>query len=1223
MASLATGEWLRTSTVLPAAIAVGAALLGAVLAFATRWRRLAVPAVGLLLAAYFVGTSQLTVNRLRDRWVAEREARLLATSDRLAEQLRRGRVLAESLAARAARLGNAPRDAGFTQLASLIPSRDLESGVAVLESSGAPRIWAGRFRVPPEAAGDSTGARLTPYYAVFEARRHADSGRIAVAHVLLATHEVVPDPDRSLAARYEDRTGVALRILPPRLAPDTSDVFDYEQATAGGGVRTLFSVHFVPPEQDHALTTERLRGGRRAAWTMLLALAAGLALGPPGLGRMLVLGAGLVLTLRAPLGRLLGMEALFDPRIFSDPVLGPLSSTAAALGLAGMLATIFGVTLWRRGIRRSWAGAAVALLLIVAAPYLLSEVGRGLSPPPTGTSTDIWLIWELVLFLAAAGLLTVAAALVRGRGSTRGVLWPPLLGALLGLLAGAVGLWVWNARYGWPDWYPLLWLPALILGLWPSDRRAVIAGIAIVAGSASALITWGAEVEDRLAAARRDIASLGAVPDPAGEIMIRSFAERAARVPTPGTAIELFSLWRGAARAAEQRPALLGLFGSDGTVRARLELGRLDLPLDLLSALVRTLPVEERQRILALPREPALHHLLLARRDSASVLVVALGPRSALVPPSRLGRLLAPASDRRPPYVLTLSPAPSRNRPDPGLALWRREGWQARGERVVEITGIRKDVYGVVELGRPVGLTVRAALVITVNVALYAALWTLAILLGGETPLRPTWLPRLRSYQARLGVALTVFFLAPSIGFALWGYRHLRAEVRHGRDRFIEWTLRDAVPPSGALPADPDSASEELGAESDKVDADLALYRGARLAAESSAGVLPALGVLGPLPEAPAYYRLVLDGEAKAAVDGPSLAVPLRVGYQTVLLDDLTPGILATPAVVGDPDLSERQRDLAYILLLATLAGIAASLLAARRAARALSRPVAELRRAAESFGRGETVLPQAEKGAAEFRPVFAAFTKMTADVRAAQEAQERVARIVAWGEMASQVAHEIKNPLTPMRLGVQHLRRVHQDRRAPLGSVVDETTGRILAEIDRLDRIARSFSRFGVPASAGGPLEAVALADAAREVADLYRIGNDVALVEIEVTEAVPVAARADEVKEALVNLVENARNADARVVRLAVSGRSIAVADDGRGIPADLLPRVFEPRFSTTTSGSGLGLAIVKRLVESWGGELTLSSEVGQGTVVRLDLQPAPDDLAPPSEPPGPAGV
>jgi signal transduction histidine kinase len=100
----------------------------------------------------------------------------------------------------------------------------------------------------------------------------------------------------------------------------------------------------------------------------------------------------------------------------------------------------------------------------------------------------------------------------------------------------------------------------------------------------------------------------------------------------------------------------------------------------------------------------------------------------------------------------------------------------------------------------------------------------------------------------------------------------------------------------------------------------------------------------------------------------------------------------------------------------------------------------------------------------------------------------------------------------------------------------------------------------------------------------------------------------------EVLVNLFENARDAGARRVGVRVrSGAGdglpwaavVTIADDGGGIPADLLPRVFEPRFSATSSGSGLGLAIVKRLVDDWGAEVTLESAVGSGTTVTIRLR------------------
>ena len=136
------------------------------------------------------------------------------------------------------------------------------------------------------------------------------------------------------------------------------------------------------------------------------------------------------------------------------------------------------------------------------------------------------------------------------------------------------------------------------------------------------------------------------------------------------------------------------------------------------------------------------------------------------------------------------------------------------------------------------------------------------------------------------------------------------------------------------------------------------------------------------------------------------------------------------------------------------------------------------------------------------------------------------------------------------------------------------------------------------------------------REVVGLYQLGETPVRWEVAAEPGIVVRARHDELSEVLVNLFENARDAGAtRVeVRAARSGREsagpadqaarIEVRDDGRGIPAELLPRVFEPRFSTTTSGSGLGLAIARRLVEGWGGTIAIASTQGAGTAVTLRL-------------------
>jgi nitrogen fixation/metabolism regulation signal transduction histidine kinase len=217
-----------------------------------------------------------------------------------------------------------------------------------------------------------------------------------------------------------------------------------------------------------------------------------------------------------------------------------------------------------------------------------------------------------------------------------------------------------------------------------------------------------------------------------------------------------------------------------------------------------------------------------------------------------------------------------------------------------------------------------------------------------------------------------------------------------------------------------------------------------------------------------------------------------------------------------------------------------------------------------------------------------------------------RAQRVLAWGEMARQVAHEIKNPLTPIRLGVQHLRRARADRRVDFDRVLDHNVNQILAEIDRLDEIARAFSRYGaIPEERARPSE-VDVAAIVREVVSLERMGggdggDDVEWIETGDDGRVIALARVDELKEVLLNVLENARLAGAAHVRVSVEPpgangdtehATITVSDDGHGIAAEVLPRIFEPHFSTRTSGSGLGLAISRQLVEGWGGSITVQS-------------------------------
>jgi signal transduction histidine kinase len=166
-----------------------------------------------------------------------------------------------------------------------------------------------------------------------------------------------------------------------------------------------------------------------------------------------------------------------------------------------------------------------------------------------------------------------------------------------------------------------------------------------------------------------------------------------------------------------------------------------------------------------------------------------------------------------------------------------------------------------------------------------------------------------------------------------------------------------------------------------------------------------------------------------------------------------------------------------------------------------------------------------------------------------------------------------------------------------------------VLLEIDRLTEIARAFSRYGAPQEAPGDTRPVDVAAVAREVLTLYRAPDRSVAYTLTVLDHDTVgAARVSELREVFINLLENARAAVGETgtveARVGGAGRFVRleVRDDGDGIPADQLPHIFEPHFSTRSSGTGLGLAIVRRLVEGWGGEVGAESEPGVGTTFRV---------------------
>ncbi|MCZ6599930.1 MAG: ATP-binding protein [Acidobacteria bacterium] len=233
-----------------------------------------------------------------------------------------------------------------------------------------------------------------------------------------------------------------------------------------------------------------------------------------------------------------------------------------------------------------------------------------------------------------------------------------------------------------------------------------------------------------------------------------------------------------------------------------------------------------------------------------------------------------------------------------------------------------------------------------------------------------------------------------------------------------------------------------------------------------------------------------------------------------------------------------------------------------------------------------------------------------------------RSSRLEAWADMARRIAHEIKNPLTPIRLAAEHLRRVHQRQDPEFSATVDRTVATILTQVEGLREIASTFSHYArLPEKktqllSPGDLLADTLAPYGSTLGPQVRLEVDIA------TSLPPVRVDPDLIKRAIVNLIENALQAMPTGGELWVRASTdearemvlMEIKDTGMGMDEKTLARIFEPYFSTRDSGTGLGMAIALRTIQEHGGRLEATSEPGQGTTFTISL-PAAEENSPTS--------
>lgn len=1309
-ALLAISQWLHAPSVeylVPLLVATGAAVVAsAFVRGVQRWWAWSCSA-GLLVAAGLAVSAQTELWRVQRDWDGWRRAAVVNGLGALRRGLDHSAERASKLA-----LGALPitgdRQHAFEALNDLTGQRD-NQGVVVYTGDSA-FAWAGALHAPVDPVRDGTSVIATPFYLALQvAVRRADTRALAVTLI-----DAAPPGDR-LAATLAGPIAVGANLArfafsPPSDSGSGSDVLRY---SLGG--RRLFDVRAVPLLQGEVAQhiTETVRG--RAGLAFVFALACfiiGVWRGTRLMAqRAAALGVGLACTALVPLSQYSNLTRLFDPAVYFTGEGGPLTGNAGALLATSALVLLGVMGVYRRHVNRiaPWTAAIAILLVAGLGPFLLRDLARGIQPPVHGVDAQLWLVWEIPLFLAAAAvLLAGSAAGAAVLGTRRGA--APWMAPAVAATASVLAPVVWEAPGRWPWWFTILWIVAIALLALSRRTRFVILSAAAVAAFGATTLVWGRTARGRVEAAERDLASLSQA-DSVSVTLLQRFGLALANDEAPMTRQALLQHYVTSDIAAAGNPVALSAWPTDSGPVAEFRTADVPRPVDDISRIVKHARQIGMAIIEPVPTDTALELVMAAPGTSGGVTAVVLAPKSRLFQTDPFARLLGLETDPdvEPPYTVRLREVVPRS--DTTAITWSSYASELHGDWVVPTGRAAASAHVEVELRPLDALIQRGALIVLLDLAIVGLLWLASVVADGGAgrwfrARARTWG---RSFRVRLTVALFAFFVIPALAFAISSYRQLASDATQSRALVVSEALR-ALPTSPEVPL-------ALEKESDRIDTPLLLYRGGELH-EASDPLYGDLAPIGRFLPPPVEVTLAVRGEDAATEAEQVDGTRSLFGYRLLTNAESPPLIVAAPARAADAPLGRRRRDLGILVLFATAIGALAALWLSGVAARQLAQPIGTLRKAALSLASGTRTPPLEGEPTVEFTPVFTAFRRMAEDLNASrtalEEAQRRTAavlrnvasgvvavdldrrvslanpraesllggrllpgtplhavappeivplvdrflasdrdeeefelsldqqqlrgtltrlarggavltlddvtelaraqRVLAWGEMARQVAHEIKNPLTPIRLGVQHLRRARADSRVDFDRVLVQNVNQILTEIDRLDEIARAFSRYGAAPGDRQRAASIDVAAIVREVVSLEQMGEDTGVEWSEIGVDAPVfaMARADELKEVLLNVLENARHAQAKRVSVEVttmgdgaSPVTIAVRDDGHGIPADVLPRIFEPHFSTRTSGSGLGLAISRQLVEGWGGSIAVESTAGQGAVVTLALR------------------
>jgi two-component system nitrogen regulation sensor histidine kinase NtrY len=272
--------------------------------------------------------------------------------------------------------------------------------------------------------------------------------------------------------------------------------------------------------------------------------------------------------------------------------------------------------------------------------------------------------------------------------------------------------------------------------------------------------------------------------------------------------------------------------------------------------------------------------------------------------------------------------------------------------------------------------------------------------------------------------------------------------------------------------------------------------------------------------------------------------------------------------------------------------------------------PVRKLLAGTREVGLGNLEVTIEHRSHDEMMTLIDGFNTMIRNLKAHEQELAEMSKKVAWTEMARKVAHEIKNPLTPIQLSAEHVLKVYEDKRGDLDTALKESMSYIISEVENLRRIAQEFLEIARDTTLRK--EPVDLRVILEETLQPYRrlLAERIRFKVVAEGSNFGTSGDAAKLKTAFRNIIANAVEAISQQGEVAVSiGRKgqvfmIAVHDSGPGMSRETIDRIFDLYFSTKDAGTGLGLPIAKKIIEEHGGAIRVASEPGKGTTVVIEL-------------------